>query len=541
MLLTAAMLCAAGCTKPDDGGNGGNGNGGGTPNPNSGGAGCPKVETKAVTDITSNSAKSGGIITDNGDGRILEQGICWSTSGTPVVDNTHATATVGETSFTCTMSNLSPSTTYYVCAYAINTAGVGYGDVHNFKTASNNGGGGGGNNNSNLPVVETDVVNYISYNKAVCFGNVISGSGFEVTERGLCWSTQQNPTIGDNKVQCGNGLGEFIANITNLNASSTYYVRAYAINASGVGYSEERHFMTSTSPGIVPEGSIEGIFSISPTQRVWFSKGNLQYQASTNIWRFAENQYDFVGGTQTSQNVGVYGNVYENGVKCDNSEISSTYSGWIDLFGWSTSGYNHNNACFQPWSTSGTGQDYYAYGIATCNLYDKTGQADWGYHAISNGGNTIHSWKTLSREEWDFVLKTRDTYTGIRYAKAIVNKVKGVVLLPDDWSYTYYQLNSTNVPDASFDCNVITSIEWINTLQKYGAVFLPVSGGRANLSYVMMSNGSSWGRYWSSSCSEYAPSISASCAMITESHVTASDHYHSRGSGYSVRLVHVVE
>lgn len=76
----------------------------------------------------------------------------------------------------------------------------------------------------------------------------------------------------------------------------------------------------------VPMGAVDGLFSVSATKKVYFSKGNLQYQASTNTWRFATNQWDRIGS--------------------GNSSISSSYSGWIDLFGWGTSGYNHGATCY---------------------------------------------------------------------------------------------------------------------------------------------------------------------------------------------------
>ena len=148
-----------------------------------------------------------------------------------------------------------------------------------------------------------------------------------------------------------------------------------------------------------PIGAINGIFSIGENTQVYFSQGNLQYQASTNTWRFANNQYDYVG--------------------TDNANISETYDGWIDLFGWGTSGYNHGANCYQPWSTSTTCSDYYAYGQDNYNLYDQTGQADWGYNAISNGGNSVGLWRTLTQPEWDYVFNTRTTASGIRYAKAM--------------------------------------------------------------------------------------------------------------------------
>ena len=156
----------------------------------------------------------------------------------------------------------------------------------------------------------------------------------------------------------------------------------------------------------LPYGGLPGLFSVSASQRVWFSKGNLQYKSSINTWRFAPNQYDYVGDS--------------------NANISSTYSEWIDLFGWGTSGYNHGAVCFQPWSISMTESDYRAYGSNSYNLDDQTGHADWGYNRIINGGNVENMWRTLTISEWMYVLNTRNTNSGVRYAKAQVNDEKGL-------------------------------------------------------------------------------------------------------------------
>ena len=169
-----------------------------------------------------------------------------------------------------------------------------------------------------------------------------------------------------------------------------------------------------------PQGAINGVFTINENgDRVYFSQGNLQYQASTDTWRFAEHQCDYTGN--------------------DNENISQSYDGWIDLFGWGTSGYNHGASCYQPWSTSTNNSDYYAYGSYANNLYNQTGQADWGYNAISNGVNQENSgWRTLTQAEWYYVFNTRSTVSGIRYAKAQVNGVNGVMLFPDNWNSSYY-------------------------------------------------------------------------------------------------------
>ena len=134
---------------------------------------------------------------------------------------------------------------------------------------------------------------------------------------------------------------------------------------------------------IVPDGVLPGLFSVSATRQVRFSQGNLQYQASTNTWRFAEHQYDYVGTTQTADRYGNYGG---NVSGSDNRSISSTYSGWIDLFGWGT-GSN-------PTLSSPSFEDYGTF-------------MDWGCNAIINGGNTVNQWRTLTIAEWNYLLNTR--------------------------------------------------------------------------------------------------------------------------------------
>ncbi|MDR9830232.1 hypothetical protein RCJ22_32120, partial [Vibrio sp. FNV 38] len=181
----------------------------------------------------------------------------------------------------------------------------------------------------------------------------------------------------------------------------------------------------------VPTGAINGLFSVAPGYQVYFSQGNLQYQASTNTWRFAEHQWDYVGE--------------------GNNNISPNYNGWIDLFGWGTSGYDHGAVCHQPWSTSQNPHDYEAYGNWQYNLFDQNGQADWGCNAISNGGNTENSgWRTLNREEWTYVIDGRSTASGARFAKASVGGIKGVILLPDNWQSSIYALNNVNQKEVGY-------------------------------------------------------------------------------------------
>ena len=103
-----------------------------------------------------------------------------------------------------------------------------------------------------LPTVTTNSVTNITKNSAQCGGNVTSDGGATVTERGVCWSIYQNPTIYDNTTHDGSGTGSFTSYITNLSPGTTYYVRAYATNSEGTAYGAQRSFTTqsSTNPGI---------------------------------------------------------------------------------------------------------------------------------------------------------------------------------------------------------------------------------------------------------------------------------------------------
>lgn len=309
---------------------------------------------------------------------------------------------------------------------------------------------------------------------------------------------------------------------------------AYIGTRGALGAIAENGYMTVGCPVtvntyVVPVGAIIGKFTINANgDQVYFSQGNLQYQASTGIWQFAENQYDYVGGA--------------------NSNISSTYDGWIDLFGWGTSGFDHGAVCYQPWSTSTDYEnDYFVYGGQVGNLYNlngspsaniyshsQTGQADWGYNAISNGSNLPNRWQTLFSHEMTYILNNRSTSSGIRYAKAVVNGVSGLVLLPDNWIPAIHALNNTNRYNVAFTVNEITATEW-GTMESYGAVFLPAAGNRTGTSYY---NGPSdvyngpFGLYWLAQVS--SPS-SAWSLRFNDSFAQTFETFKS--SGCSVRLV----
>ncbi|NHB68006.1 DNA/RNA non-specific endonuclease [Bacteroidales bacterium M08MB] len=119
--------------------------------------------------------------------------------------------------------------------------GTAYGEIQTFSTSMA------------LPTVSTVSVSSITWNAAAVAGDATSGGGGDITERGFCWSTAEEPTIDDEKLQKGEGLGEFSLVVENLTPEQTYYLRAYAINAKGVAYGETISFTTLEEPLNVPD------------------------------------------------------------------------------------------------------------------------------------------------------------------------------------------------------------------------------------------------------------------------------------------------
>ena len=241
-------------------------------------------------------------------------------------------------------------------------------------------------------------------------------------------------------------------------------------------------FIAQAQPPI-KDGAILAEFSVSDSTKVYFSQGNLQYQASTNTWRFAEHQFDIVG--------------------FDNKNISEKYIGWIDLFAWGTSGYNGKN----PYMTSKESTDYGdgENDIAGTNY-------DWGvYNKISNGGNQAGMWRTLTKDEWDYVISNR---TDARYLRgtATINGIEGLILLPDNWIlpkgciFTYGEdMPNDGLPYGEiggWTKNTYSASKW-KKMEANGAVFLPAAGRYDNgskevgaLCFI--------GYYWSSSGYDFA-------------------------------------
>jgi len=204
----------------------------------------PVVTTDAVSNITASSASCGGNVTDDGEFEVTAKGVVWDVSQNPTIDFYEGITNdgTGIGAFTSIITDLTAETTYYVRAYATNSAGTSYGNQQEFTTISA----------AALPTVTTATVTDILATSATGGGNVTDDGGNEVTARGVVWDEVENPTIESNIgiTTDGTGTGEFVSSITSLSPLTTYYVRAYATNSEGTSYGNSESF-TTTEPGII--------------------------------------------------------------------------------------------------------------------------------------------------------------------------------------------------------------------------------------------------------------------------------------------------
>ena len=176
-----------------------------------------------------------------------------------------------------------------------------------------------------------------------------------------------------------------------------------------------------------------GIFSVSPTKKVSFSQGNLQYIQSVKTWQFARNQLKYMGYRH-----------YQNG------QIADT----VEYFGWSA---KNSKA---PWGIS-----------LSVELSDYAGAfLDWGTNAI--GCDTANTWRTLTKEEWLYLCNERTAARQL-LGLAQIETITGLVLLPDSWVAPE---GITFIPNSSSsELNTFTKQQWL-AMEAAGAVFLAPAG-----------------------------------------------------------------
>lgn len=223
VLASVALMTFIGCQKKED----------------ENAAKAPTLTTTLVTDVTNISAISGGNVSSDGGAAVTKKGVVWDVNPDPVATLLSMTNDgSGSGSFVSDVTGLLPGTTYYLRAYAINSVGTSYGNQYAFTTSS-----------ESAAVVTTSSVIGVTQTTAICGGNVLEDGGSDVTQKGVCWSTSNNPTVSSSsKTNDGSGKGSYASSISGLTANTTYYVRAYATNSMGTVYGNELSFTTSAAP-----------------------------------------------------------------------------------------------------------------------------------------------------------------------------------------------------------------------------------------------------------------------------------------------------
>lgn len=217
--LILAMVFAVGC-KPED-------------NPNSDDVTVTTADPKEITPTT---AICGASVTVSEGVTLSELGVCWSTQENPTASDDHLSTSVWNSPFSDTLTNLEPNTEYHVRAYALRDSQYYYGEDKTFTTVT----GGGGNPS----VLTTITPSEITYNSAVCGAKIILGEGVIISELGVCWSTKADPTADDAHLSTTTFNETFTCTLTNLEPSTEYHVRAYAMLNSGYLYGEDKSFVT---------------------------------------------------------------------------------------------------------------------------------------------------------------------------------------------------------------------------------------------------------------------------------------------------------
>ena len=235
--------------------------------------GLPVVTTSSVSSVTVTTASGGGNVISEEGGSVSARGICWSsTKINPEITDASTFNGSGTGAFTSNMTGLTRYTRYYVRAYATNSAGTAYGDTISFRTLAE------------LPAINTTAVTSVTDSSAYSGGTVTNNGGAPIISKGVCWNTTGSPTVTDDTTSDGNGTSPFTSFITGLNSSTTYYIRAYALNVAGYNYGNEIEFKTLYETDSVADVRDNQKYATVKIGNNWWMAENLNYRDTGAVY-----------------------------------------------------------------------------------------------------------------------------------------------------------------------------------------------------------------------------------------------------------------
>ena len=320
-----------------------------------------------ISNILPTSVNLRSSLKSNSGESILDMGFCYSNHNSPGINDNVVKVDAG---FNLQLNDIVENTKYYVCSYATTQYGTTYGSVTSFTTTYN-------------PVVFSSSKTEVTPTMISIYNPITSDGGYEIYEQGVCYSLTNDPTENDYK------LTTTVANmaekiyITGLTPNTKYYIRSYVRNRIKTFYSEQL-VVTTTK---VPDSTIPGLFSVSSSRKVFFTKGNLicdsEYGPECSL---ASNQYT----------------VYNKGYGCE---------------------------AFWGGDASTPPYDIHKFDIINKNINIK---------------GLTGAWRCLSASEWKYLVNSRNNAANLRF-NVKIEDVNGLLLIPDLWSCP----NGVSMPTAS--------------------------------------------------------------------------------------------